>query len=74
MHELLLLMPMYHWSVANDTKTSEVSLSAFIYRLFHEDFSSIVGMNTVAGNDTFFSLLSYKKYLISDQYNLCQDC
>ena len=26
---------------------SEVNLSAFIYRLFHEDFSSIVGANTV---------------------------
>ena len=29
------------------TKMSEVKLSAFIYRLFHEDFSSIVQMNTV---------------------------
>ena len=31
----------------NYTKMSEVDLSAFIYRLFHEDFSSIVGTNTV---------------------------
>ena len=29
------------------TKISEVKLSAFIYRLFHQDFSSIVGINTV---------------------------
>ena len=30
------------------TKISEVNISAFIYRLFHEDFSSsIVGINTV---------------------------
>ena len=29
------------------TKISEINLSAFIYRLFHEDFSSIVGINTV---------------------------
>ena len=30
------------------TKISEVNLSTFIYRLFHEDFSSIIGTNTVA--------------------------
>ena len=29
------------------TKISELNLSAFIYRLFHEDFSSIVGINRV---------------------------
>ena len=29
------------------TNISEVNLSAFIYRLFQEDFSSIVGINTV---------------------------
>ena len=28
------------------TETSEVNLSAFIYRLFHEDFSSIIGTMT----------------------------
>ena len=27
-------------------KTSAVKSSAFIYRLFHEDFSSIAGINT----------------------------
>ena len=30
------------------TEISEVNLSAFIYRLFHEDFSSIIRTNTVA--------------------------
>ena len=30
------------------TKMSEVKLSAFTYRLLHEDFSSIVRINTVA--------------------------
>ena len=35
--------------IAKDiTKISEVNSFAFIYRLFHEDFSSIVGTNTVA--------------------------
>ena len=29
------------------TKIPEVNLSAFIYRLFHEDFSSIIGPNPV---------------------------
>ena len=29
------------------TKISEVNLSAFIYRLFHEDFSSIVRISIV---------------------------
>ena len=29
------------------TKTSEDSLSAFIYRLFHEDLSLIIGTNSV---------------------------
>ena len=29
------------------TKTSEVNLYAFIYKLFHEDHSSIIGTNTV---------------------------
>ena len=28
-------------------KDSKVNLSAFIYRLFHENFSSIIGTNTV---------------------------
>ena len=28
------------------TKISEVNLSAFIYKAFHEDFSSIIGINT----------------------------
>ena len=28
---------------------SDTNLSAFIYRLLHEDFSSIAGCNTVAG-------------------------
>ena len=31
----------------DNTKISGVSVSAFIYRLFHEDFSSIVARNTV---------------------------
>ena len=30
------------WFTRN-TKISEINLSAFIYRLFHEDFSSIIG-------------------------------
>ena len=30
------------YCVSFDTKISEVNLSAFNYRLFHEDFSSIV--------------------------------
>ena len=30
------------------TKISEVNLSAFVYRLFHEDFSSIIGITTVS--------------------------
>ena len=29
------------------TMIAEVNLSAFIYRLFHEDFSSIVGINPI---------------------------
>ena len=36
----LPLMPVYH-------KDSEVNLSAFIDKLFHEDFSSIVETNTI---------------------------
>ena len=32
--------------VSSDAKISEVNLSAFIYRLFHEDFSSIIGATT----------------------------
>ena len=28
-------------------KDTEVNLSAFIYRVFHEDFSSIIGTNTI---------------------------
>ena len=33
-------------SVIHATKISDVNLSAFIYKLFHEDFSSIVGTIT----------------------------
>ena len=33
--------------IVNDTKISQVDLSAFIYRLFHEDFSSIIRINTL---------------------------
>ena len=32
-------------SYAKFTKITEVNLSAFVYRLFHEDFSPIVGTN-----------------------------
>ena len=32
------------------TKATEVNLSAFIYRLFHKDVSSIVGINPVANS------------------------
>ena len=32
------------------TKISEVNLSAFTYRLFHENFSSIVGINPVVNS------------------------
>ena len=32
--------------ITNDTKISEVNISVFIYKLFHEDFSSVVGTHT----------------------------
>ena len=31
---------------ASSSKITEVKLSAFVYRLFHDDFSPIVGTNT----------------------------
>ena len=36
------------------TPMLEVNLSTFIYRLFHEDFSSIVGTNTDTKYKTVF--------------------
>ena len=37
------------------TNISEVNLSAFTYRLFHEDFSSVVGTNTHVNADKLTS-------------------
>ena len=34
---------------SNFTKIIEVNLSAFAYRLFHEDFSSILGAEWIEG-------------------------
>ena len=40
--------PTYYWKSCNmigkHTEITEVNLSAFVYRLFHEDFSSIDGI------------------------------
>ena len=38
---------------SNCTKILEVNLAAFIYRLFHEDFSTTVGANTVRAIEHF---------------------
>ena len=43
------------------TKITEVNLSAFIYRLFHEDFSSLVGINPVASSTT--RIVNHQEYL-----------
>ena len=45
------------------TKFSEVNLSAFIYRQFHEDFFSIVGTNTLAYFNHVFTCSIYT-YLV----------
>ena len=36
------------WRALSTKIYSEVNLSAVIYRLFHKDFSSIIGTNTAA--------------------------
>ena len=36
----------HHFLLHFDKNILEVNLSAFIYRQFHEDFSSIIGRNT----------------------------
>ena len=48
------------------TKISEVNLPAFIYKLFHEDFSSIVETNTFVANLAPYSGI----YLLQTQINL----
>ena len=35
----------------NYTEITEVNLSAFVYRLFHEDFSSLVRMSEELSDD-----------------------
>ena len=65
----------YHHTIPFDTvinwfytKISDVNLSAFTYRLFHEDFSSIIGINTVK-TDSVTQRLQKLIYL-----HLSRDC
>ena len=39
------------------TETTEVNLSAFVYRLFHEDFSSLVGANLLNHFPALYTLM-----------------
>ena len=54
---------------SGSTKIIEVNLSAFICRLFHEDFSSIVGINPVALQGPEFVHYPAKTGLTSFQLN-----
>ena len=45
------------------TKITEVDLSAFVYRLFHEDFSPILGKNYVIIN--YVIILNITKFMLS---------
>ena len=42
---------------------SKVNLSAFIYRLFHEDFSAIIGTNTGFSNLCVSKFIKVKLFL-----------
>ena len=49
------------------TKITEVNLSAFIYRLFHDDISSIVRTNPVANSSMcvrYFNLVGQESNVI----------
>ena len=50
------------YTYRNYTKILEVNLFVFAYRLFHEDFSSIVG-DFCIGTHSFFQLYMYFKLI-----------
>ena len=48
------------------TKITEVNLSAFVYRLFHEDFSPIVGSNLIIWSD------DWREIFMKQSVNKCR--
>ena len=55
-----------YWNIYGYTKISEFNLSAFTYKLFHEDISSIVRANTLSTLPRVITELSWIK-----QKNMC---